>query len=91
VKITKELLSPEEKAILADFVNSEYWPVYRKVQMNSKENILKVAISSANMEELAYHRGRIYQIQQEIADFTRNFTKIETNKQKVKEKKKEDK
>jgi hypothetical protein len=82
VKVKKELLSPEEKTILAGFVNSEYWPVYRKVQKNTIRNIEKVAISANDMEELQYYRGRVYQINLEISDFTRNFNKVDENKRK---------
>lgn len=82
MKITQQLLSPEEKTILADFVNSEYWPVVRKVLQNFRNNVKEVALGATTLEEMSHNRGRVYQIDQEMATYTRNFTKMTEKKTK---------
>jgi hypothetical protein len=80
VQIKKELLSPEEKVILADFVNSEYWPVYRKVKINNMRNIEKVGLTAENMEKLEFYKGQYFANRQDLNYFTRNFTKVTKGK-----------
>lgn len=82
MKIAQQLLSDEEKKILAEGFNSEWWPVYSKVLRNCAANLAQINMAERDMRLNDENRGKFAQIQWELSQMKRNYLEVDRAKRK---------
>jgi hypothetical protein len=92
MKVVKlELFNQSEKALISEFVGSEFWPLYKKMLTRRMENLAKLNLGAATWEESLMNRGCAAQIEWELNQFRKINKEFQQKRaeRKIKAKKKE--
>jgi hypothetical protein len=73
----RKFLSEEDKAILHDLYDSNYWPVFKKMLANDQLNIMQAGMSSNFDQEFYVNKGQLLHIERLKTEMSRIFKEIE--------------
>jgi len=80
MKITKKVLSGDERDRLHDFYEGESWTVLKKLLNNDELNIMKTGMMANFDQEFYVNKGQLLHIERLKAELGRIHKEVETNK-----------